>query len=262
MGMHLLLFGKERATFFLGLICLPIPETFFATVYPNVPIILHPLMWGLHAALGNVLWLFIYFYLECISFTRVAEHRKRLIIVVLRVAIFAIVASNLAVELYNLFEPILSKRFASSHVAYLIQRRLEPRLFSVATCAPVIVSLLHDGDLRFPVSPSSVRSLRGQLGARMTQEQNTLVQSLAQQLHEASMTPEYSEARKLWEEQHAAYKAEGKVPEASPGDVWTVLARWLVEHRTETTRKVFVKKLVPGLRKTSIASSAGASVWA
>ncbi len=62
------------------------------------------------------------------------------------------------------------------------------------------------------------------------------------------MTPEYAEARKLWEEQHAAYKAEGKVPEAAPGDVWMVLARWLVEHRTETTRKVFVKKLVPGLR--------------
>jgi hypothetical protein len=82
----------------------------------------------------------------------------------------------------------------------------------------------------------------------MTQQADTLIENLAAQLHEASMTPEYAEAMKLWNSQHAAYKAEGKVPEASPGDVWTVLARWLVEHRTETTRNVFVKKLVPGLR--------------
>lgn len=82
----------------------------------------------------------------------------------------------------------------------------------------------------------------------MTQTAGTLIQNLAAQLHEASMTPEYAEARKLWEEQHAEYQSSGKIPQGSPGDVWSVLARWLVEHQTETTRKVFVKKLVPGLR--------------
>jgi hypothetical protein len=85
----------------------------------------------------------------------------------------------------------------------------------------------------------------------MTQQADTLIENLAAQLHEASMTPEYTEAMKRWNAQRAEYEADGKTPQASPDDVWTVLARWLVEHRTETTRNVFVKKLVPGLREVN-----------